>query len=185
MFQEKLKQTLWQIPLLIITASLMAGGVNHWRSDGIALVGDWSPEARFADAAGDSLIIDMAEASHLFREKAVVFVDARPKSQYLEGHIRGALNLPWQEVDQYFTEMADRIDGSEMIVTYCDGESCDLSHALALFLQEMGFANVRVLVNGWTVWQQAGLPTDKQGYRHERGTDPGGLQPRRKRMRVP
>jgi 3-mercaptopyruvate sulfurtransferase SseA len=44
------------------------------------------------------------------------------------------------------------------LITYCDGESCDLSHELALFLKEMGFENVRVLVNGWSVWQQAGLP---------------------------
>ena len=55
-------------------------------------------------------------------------------------------------------KMADRIDGSEMIITYCDGESCDLSHELALFLKEMGYDNVRILVNGWTVWQHAGLP---------------------------
>lgn len=57
-------------------------------------------------------------------------------------------------------DMADCLEGSEAIVTYCDGESCDLSHELALFLKEMGFENVRVLVNGWSVWQQAGLPTD-------------------------
>jgi 3-mercaptopyruvate sulfurtransferase SseA len=57
-------------------------------------------------------------------------------------------------------EMADRLEGSGTIITYCDGESCELSHELALFLKEMGFANVRVLVNGWTVWQQAGLPTE-------------------------
>ena len=44
-----------------------------------------------------------------------------------------------------------------MIIAYCDGEHCDLSHELALFLKEMGFENARVLVNGWTVWQQAGL----------------------------
>ena len=87
-------------------------------------------------------------------------MDARPQSQYLEGHIRGALNLPWQEVDQYFMELADRLSDSEMIITYCDGESCDLSHELALFLKEMDYDNVRLLVNGWTVWQQADLPKE-------------------------
>lgn len=25
----------------------------------------------------------------------------------------------------------------------------------------MGFENVHVFINGWTVWQQAGLPTEK------------------------
>lgn len=73
------------------------------------------------------------------------------------------MSLPWQEADRYFMELADRLDVAETIVTYCDGVSCELSHELALFLKEMGFENVRVLVNGWTVWQQAGLPTAKQG----------------------
>ena len=44
-----------------------------------------------------------------------------------------------------------------VIITYCDGESCNLSKDLALFLESLGFTNVRVLVNGWTVWRDAGL----------------------------
>ena len=55
------------------------------------------------------------------------------------------------------TELTDK-DAAPMIITFCDGQSCRLSHELALFLREMGYENVRVLVNGWTLWQQAGLP---------------------------
>lgn len=40
------------------------------------------------------------------------------------------------------------------------GENCDLSHELALFLKQMGFPNTRVLVNGWTVWQELNLPVE-------------------------
>ncbi|MFO7716164.1 rhodanese-like domain-containing protein [Desulfosarcina sp.] len=158
--QERLKQTAWQLPLLIIAAALIAIGVNHLRTDGIVLVGDWSVDARFADAAGVSLVVGLDEAERLFRQETALFLDARPHDQYAQGHIRGALNLPWQEVDRYFMELAGRLDGPKTIITYCDGESCDLSHELTLFLKEMGFADVRVLVNGWTVWRQDGLPTD-------------------------
>jgi rhodanese-related sulfurtransferase len=133
---------------------------NHFRGDNLLLVGDWSADARFSDDAGESLVIALEQAGRLFEQDAAVFVDARPQSQYAQGHIRGALSLPWQEVHRYFVETADRLDGPKTIVAYCDGESCDLSHQLALFLKEMGFENVRVLVNGWTVWQRAGLPTD-------------------------
>jgi 3-mercaptopyruvate sulfurtransferase SseA len=45
-----------------------------------------------------------------------------------------------------------------MVITYCDGESCNLSHELAVFLQDMGVEQVRMLFNGWTVWREAGLP---------------------------
>ncbi len=156
-----LKEAMWQIPALLILASLIAVGVNHWRSDGIPIVGDWSTKARFSDAAEKSLIIDLNRAVKLHESQEAIFVDARPESLYLEGHIRGALNIPWQDVDRYFVEVINRIDREKYIITYCDGENCELSNELALFLIQMGFENVHVLVNGWTEWQQAGLPTDE------------------------
>lgn len=160
MFPGKMKQAAWQLPLLVITACVIGIAVNNLRPDGLAVVGDWSEKARFTDTAGESLVVGLEEASSLFKRQAALFVDARPQGQYADGHIRGALSLPWQEADRYFMELADRLEGASTIISYCDGEHCDLSHKLALFLKEMGFKNVRVLVNGWTVWQQAGLPTE-------------------------
>lgn len=163
MFRAKMKQATWQLALLVVTACVIGIAVNIIRPDGLAFVGDWAVQARVADAAGNSLTIDLDEAAGLFERQAVLFLDARPQSQYAGGHIQGALSLPWQEVDRYFMDLAERLDGASAIITYCDGESCDLSHELAFFLEEMGFENVRVLVNGWTVWQQAGLPTETGG----------------------
>ncbi|MCF8049714.1 MAG: rhodanese-like domain-containing protein [Desulfobacterales bacterium] len=157
------KQSLWQMPAIIAVACLIGLAVNQFRPDGIALVGDWSQDARFLDAAGDSLVVSIETAEQLFRQERALFVDARSQREYAAGHIRGALSIPWQEVDRYFIEMVDRLEGPHTIITYCDGETCDLSHDLALFLKEMGFENVRVLVNGWTVWKQGGLPTDEGG----------------------
>lgn len=161
--QEKshvVKEALWQIPALAVLACLIALGVNQWRTDGISLLGNWSADGRFPDDAGESLVIVLQQARHFFEQESVLFLDARPENQYAQGHIRGALSLPWQDVDRYFMEMIDLLEEQKRIVTYCDGESCDLSHELALFLKDMGFENVRVLVNGWTAWQQAGLPSE-------------------------
>ncbi len=156
-----LKKVFYQVPSLVLLAALIALGVNQIRSDGIPLVGDWSAEARFVDEAGDSLTISLDEARKRFAAGAALFLDARSPDDYARGHIGGALNLPWQGADRHFMEIADRLSGDKTIITYCDGETCDLSHELALFLKEMGFADVQVLVNGWTVWLQAGLPTDE------------------------
>jgi 3-mercaptopyruvate sulfurtransferase SseA len=157
------KQSLWQMPAIIALACLIGLAVNQVRPDGVALVGDWSQDARFSDAAGDSLVVSLETAEQLFRQERALFVDARSQREYGAGHIRGALSIPWQEKDRYFIEAVDRMEGPHTIITYCDGEACDLSHELAIFLKEMGFENVRVLVNGWTIWQQAGLPTDEGG----------------------
>jgi rhodanese-related sulfurtransferase len=157
---KPLYRALWQTPALLGLALLLAVGVNQWRPGGIPLVGDWSADARFADASGHSLVIPLEEARGLFERDEILFVDARPENQYQEGHLPGALIIPWQEVDRYFMEAAEQLEEEKTLVTYCDGESCDLSHELALFLKDMGFTDVRVLVNGWTVWKQAGLPTE-------------------------
>lgn len=156
--RSSLRQSLWQAPVLLAMAVIFALSVNHWRSDGIDLQGDWSAESRFSDESGSSLVISPDRAEKLFKKNTGVFVDARAESQYKEGHIKGALNIPWQEVDRMFMEVYDRLESAEVIITYCDGENCDLSHELALFLKEAGFGNVHVLVDGWTVWQEAGLP---------------------------
>jgi len=157
-----LTQSLWQVPVILFMALLLALSTNHWRSDGIPLRGDWSVDNRFSDDSGSSLAISLDRAEKVFERKDGVFLDARPVSQYTDGHIRGALNIPWEEVDRFFMEAYDRLEKTEVIITYCDGESCNLSHELALFLKEMGFGNVHVLVNGWTVWQEAGLPVSEQ-----------------------
>jgi 3-mercaptopyruvate sulfurtransferase SseA len=47
-----------------------------------------------------------------------------------------------------------------LVITYCDGDSCNLSKDLALFMENLGFSKVLVLVNGWTLWQDAGLPIE-------------------------
>lgn len=152
------KQSLWQIPAIALLACMLALLINHFRSDSIALVGDWSVDARFADSSGDSLVISLQQAKELFEQKSALFLDARPRNQYDQGHIQGAKSLPLQDVDNYFMEIASQLEGQKNIITYCDGESCELSHDLALFLNKMGFDNVHVLVNGWSSWQGAGLP---------------------------
>ena len=64
--------------------------------------------------------------------------------------------MPLQDVDQFFVDVAENLELETPIVTYCDGETCKLSHDLAVYLENIGFMNVRVLVNGWSVWQAAG-----------------------------
>lgn len=156
-------QALWQVPLLMVAAGVIALMVNYWRQAPLPLIGDWSVAARLTDEGGKNPAIPLDEARLLFDRKAARFLDARPQPQYKEGHIGGALNLPWQDIASAFTDIAPQLDEKDLIITYCDGENCELSHDLAMYLKDMGFANVRVLVNGWTVWQNAGLPTEKAG----------------------
>ena len=161
---RKLKRSPWrqalrQVSLIILIAGVVGLGVNWLRTDSLPLVGDWSVKT---GTAGENLAIPLAEAARLFSEQAVLFIDARYEEDYADGHIKGALSLPWDDaVHTRFLKIAGAIPPDRVIITYCDGERCHLSHALAVFLCEKGFKEVRELVNGWTVWRDAGLPVER------------------------
>ena len=150
----------WQIPALVILSTVAALAVNAARTDRLPLVGDFSVAARMTTATGERMDITLEEAEKLYFTHAAVFIDARSAEEYAEGHIRDARSLPWQDVDLNFMTVTADLELTTAIITYCDGETCELSHDLALFLRDAGFTDTRVLVNGWTVWQQAGLPVE-------------------------
>lgn len=169
-FQEKTSKTLgqqflqsvWQCGAMFILAIFLGFSINQFRDSRLPLFDDWSMEARLITPSGVQLDISLIEAKNLFFQQAAIIIDARPNDDYEKGHIRGALGLPWCDVDQRFMEVTKDISVDTPIITYCDGETCELSHNLANFLLELGFNNVRILINGWTKWQNADLPIDKE-----------------------
>jgi rhodanese-related sulfurtransferase len=155
------RQALWQLPVIILMAGLVGISVNYLRPDSIPVVDDWPAEISMASATEKNLIIPLPEATRLFSEQAAVFIDARDEQDYESGHIHGALSLPLYDVNERFPEIAGDIPSGKMIITYCDGEGCHMGHDLAVFLRGKGFKNIRNLVNGWTVWQNANLPVEE------------------------
>lgn len=151
----------WQVVILLLASAVMGISVNHIRPDPIPLVGDWTPEARITSDSGKSLVISLEEAERLFSSGRAIFLDARSSGLYGEGHIKGAKNLPWQSFEEFVDKVIPDISQDAQIVTYCDGENCSLSEDLARELSLMGYKKVRVLVNGWTIWTEKGLPVEK------------------------
>lgn len=155
-------RAVYQAGATIVLAAVLAFTVNLVRPDGIPLVGDWSHEGRVvAGGLGDEgLIVSLDEASALHSAGLTVFLDARPLEAFESGHIAGARSLPWQDFDSRFSEVMADIPPDASIITYCDGEACSLSKDLARELANMGYTQVRVLVNGWSVWKNNGLPIE-------------------------
>jgi rhodanese-related sulfurtransferase len=159
---ENITKALWQSGLIILMAAAVSLGVNYLRHDGLPLVRRPAPEASSANMqTAQEAIISIDEARALFLTNGAVFIDARPAEAFRSGHIQGALNLPPDDFDQLLPNIREQIPPDSLIITYCDGESCDLSKEAALQLSAKGYSHVQVLVNGWSVWQDAGLPTEK------------------------
>lgn len=156
----------WQLVTLVLIAAAIGLSSNHLRTTGLPLIGDWSPEAQLITPSGDSLAISLADAEEMYYAHAAVFLDARSPEDYDEGHIEGALNLPWEgppweDLDTRIAEKLRDYSPETTFITYCDGEACSMSKELAMAMLERGYTNVRVLVNGWTLWNNRGLPVEE------------------------
>lgn len=104
-------------------------------------------------------VVTLEEAKALWNSGSAFFLDARAPADYRAGHIAGALSLPIDEFDNSYLQIQPMLTPDATIVAYCDGMDCDLSHRLVERLRELGYHNVRLLVNGWTTWHTAGLLT--------------------------
>jgi rhodanese-related sulfurtransferase len=106
----------------------------------------------------------LEKAKELWDSGTAIFLDAREPADYAAGHIGMAFNLPVLAFEKHFAEVAPMLTPESPVVVYCDGTECELSHRLAKNLQQVGYTNVHMLYNGWTVWKQSGFPTE-QGVR--------------------
>ena len=103
--------------------------------------------------------ITLAEAESLFAQGQAVFVDTRSEEDYRQGHIVGAVNIPFEEFDPRVLEEISLPYGSAIVV-YCDGSECQSSTNLAKHLAEKDYADIRVFFGGWQEWKDSGLPIE-------------------------
>lgn len=143
-----------QRSLVIVVASAAIGlAVNAVSSRRIPYITPPKP------AIAPSEFIPLEEAYKLWGGSAL-FLDARAPADYQAGHIANAFSLPAEAFDEHFPAVASFLTPDSVLVCYCDGMECDLSHHLAELLQQRGFKNIHLLQNGWTVWHGAGHPTN-------------------------
>jgi DNA-binding transcriptional ArsR family regulator/rhodanese-related sulfurtransferase len=109
----------------------------------------------------DAEPVPMHELLKRARSKQVVILDTRPGSEYVAGHISGAISVPVDDLQRRLTELGK---GKEY-VAYCRGPYCIYADRAVEILRRNG-RRARRLVEGFPEWRSAGLPI-------ARGTQPG------------
>ena len=80
-------------------------------------------------------------------------IDARPKvKKYDKGHIPGALSMPTSQFDKMKGLLP--ADKKALIVFYCGGLKCALSHKNAFKSEKLGYTNVKVFAKGYPNWKK-------------------------------
>lgn len=148
--------------ILCLVAVVLALVVYAVRPDktGPGLSASTADEAGPVEAAAGYAEISLDDAVRLYRDGSAIFADARHAADYDAGHIKGALNLSAADQDTWLSDFLSGTDPAAVIVTYCDGQACHLATDLAQLLFVNGFVKVFYLTDGWTQWQEHGLPVD-------------------------
>lgn len=97
--------------------------------------------------------IDFAKALY---DKKYRFIDARDPADYQAGHIEGAMNIPYHEIEK-FKDVLEGLPRDQAYVAYCSS-SCDVSIDMAYYMAKIGFKKTYIFHGGWDEWKEAGYP---------------------------
>ena len=90
-------------------------------------------------------------------KKGVVIIDSRPAARrYDVGHLPSAINIPDTQFDKFKHLLPD--DKAKLLIFYCGGLDCMLSHDSAKKAEAMGHTNIKVYAEGEPEWVKRGLP---------------------------
>ena len=93
--------------------------------------------------------ITFSELSERLNEsKAPVILDVRTPREYSSGHIKGVLNIPYDELERRLGEIPG--DKSSEIIVYCQsGRRAGIAEKI---LVERGYTNLKDLTGHWQNW---------------------------------
>ena len=109
--------------------------------------------------AGLTFDVDAAH-EHWLSDKPFV-LDVRPRDQYQEAHIPGAVNMPLVglgDESQDLSALPGDLDAP--ILSVCQRGNASLSGVL--FLKSLGYRNVRSMTGGTLAWREKGFVTDSE-----------------------
>ena len=152
---------------IVVFGSFVGIIYNSLSPQGITLKGSWNKKVNqdslvvpYSYQEDDPPAINLDDARMKFQSDETIFLDSRYPEDYKSGHIKGAINFPWEEFEEYSSHVLPKLSFDKEIITYCDGSECETSLLLARELRDMGYKNVKTFFGGWSEWQKIGLPIE-------------------------
>ncbi|MBV2143472.1 metalloregulator ArsR/SmtB family transcription factor [Falsochrobactrum sp. TDYN1] len=85
----------------------------------------------------------------------VTVLDVRSEDEFMQGHLPGARNIPFAELDKRLSELPKDAE----VVAYCRGPYCVYAYEAVAALRAEGFSALR-LEDGFPEWKAAGLSVE-------------------------
>ncbi len=146
---------------LLVAAALAVLAARFFYADPLTLAHAWTGRVEQAASAKGLQVIDTAAAQIIVETYSHLVLDARRESDFLSGHIPGAMSLPANAIDEALVTIAMLLTPEQPVLVYCSGQDCDESIMVGEALVQSGFTNITLYVGGLKAWQEAGLPVSR------------------------
>ena len=111
-----------------------------------------------------------AEKAKAMMEGGVLIVDTRVANEYVEQHIKGAVNVPYKEKSAKsvnFDASQDSFDLSKLpadkstpVIFYCNAGECWKSYKSSVLAIRAGYKKIHWLRGGIPEWKAKGFPVE-------------------------
>lgn len=108
------------------------------------------------------IVVNSEEVKALLESKTadLSVVDARTPKEFQKAHIKGAINIPIEQLEKDATLLT--APKHAKLVFYCNGVKCGKSKKSANIAMDHGYSDVSVYVDGMPVWTAKGYPISSE-----------------------
>lgn len=108
------------------------------------------------------IVVNSEEVRALLESKTpdLSVVDARTPEEFQKAHIKGAINIPIEQLEKDVTLLT--APKHAKLVFYCNGVKCGKSKKSANIALDQGYSDVAVYVDGMPVWTDNGYPISSE-----------------------
>lgn len=100
--------------------------------------------------------ISIKELRSKMRNNNITLIDVRPKGEYLNGHLPGAVSIPLSKLKSKIKDLSD----SKEIIAYCRGKYCVMAPEAVNLLNKKGIKST-ILQDDINSWRFAGFKIEK------------------------
>jgi rhodanese-related sulfurtransferase len=142
----------------ILTISATVAATYHLTSaTGLLASVDVAGSVREAHSLDFVSTADLQTVRGMVADARTVFVDARLKPDFDDGHLPGAISIPVNASDEQRHQRLSGIPKDMRIVVYCESLNCPYSREVARKLIDDGYYNLQIFKGGWAEWSKAAL----------------------------
>jgi len=136
--------------MVVVSLLVVAGGLR-------------AQEAASGEAVAAAAEVEVAQSievgellARIEEGYAPLILDVRSPEEFAEGHISGAINIPYTELEDRVSELGVELD--DEVVVYCrSGRRAGIAESA---LAELGYTNLRDLEGHINKWSEVGYPLE-------------------------